>query len=101
MSGSNNTEVTDKAGITFTGTGNYTGTRSAEFAIAYAFTTAQTTGSKNFWYKQPVQVQSPVGADVTEGSADAPVLYTVDSKTTPGESLAFYDIGEALSRAGE
>ena len=92
VSGSNNTEVTDKAGITFTGTGNYTGTRSAEFAIAYAFTTAQTTGSKNFWYKQPVQVQSPADADVTEGSADAPVLYTTaDSKTTPGESLAFYD----------
>lgn len=92
VSGSNNTEVTDKAGITFTGTGNYTGTRSAEFAIAYAFTTAQTTGSKNFWYKQPVQVQSPADADVTEGSADASVLYTTaDSKTTPGESLAFYD----------
>ena len=91
VSGSNNTEITDKAAITFTGTGNYTGTRSAEFAIAYAFTTAQTTGSKNFWYKQPVRVQSPAGADVTEGSADAPVLYTAESKTTPGESLAFYD----------
>lgn len=92
VSGSNNTEVTDKATVTFTGTGNYTGTLSAEFAIAYAFTTAQTTGSKTFWYNQPVQVQSPVGADVTEGSADAPVLYTTaDSKTTPGESLAFYD----------
>lgn len=91
VSGSNNTEVTDKAAITFTGTGNYTGTRSVEFAIAYAFTTAQTTGSKNFWYKQPVQVQSPADADVTEGSADAPVLYTTESKTTTGEPLAFYD----------
>lgn len=91
VSGSNNTEVTDKATVTFTGTGNYTGTLSAEFAIAYAFTTAQTTGSKTFWYNQPVQVQSPASADVTDGSAAVPVLYTTESKTTPGESLAFYD----------
>lgn len=91
VSGSNNTEVTDKATVTFTGTGNYTGTLSAEFAIAYAFTTAQTTGSKTFWYNQPVQVQSLADADVTEGSADAPVLYTTESKTTTGEPLAFYD----------
>lgn len=91
VSGSNNTEVTDKATVTFTGTGNYTGTLSAEFAIEYAFTTAQTTGSKTFWYNQPVQVQSPASADVTDGSAAVPVLYTTESKTTTGEPLAFYD----------
>lgn len=83
VSGSGNTDVTEdgsKATIIFTGTGNYTGERTAEFDIEYAFSAEQTTASKNVWYNQPVKLDSPADTDITLESADAPVIFTTEAK---------------------
>lgn len=55
VSAENNTEVTNgkrDGKITFTGIGNYKGELVRYFAIAHAFTLAQTTVSKNCWYNE-------------------------------------------------
>lgn len=52
VSAENNTDVSNDATIVFTGTGNYKGQRTADFAIKYAFALAQTSISKDEgqWY---------------------------------------------------
>ena len=59
VSGRNNTDITDAATLIFTGKGNYTGEIQADkkFAVKYAFSPAQTTISKDYWYNGDVSVK--------------------------------------------
>lgn len=82
VSGLNNTDITDDATLIFTGKGNYTGEIQAEkkFAIKYAFSPAQTTASKDYWYNGDVSVNfsdsdnnSDTGRIVYAGSTESGV----------------------------
>lgn len=94
VSGSDNTDVTEdgsKATIIFTGTGNYTGERTAEFDIDYAFSAEQTSASKNVWYNQ-VKLDGHADADITMENADAPIIFTTEAKEgILTEPLTYYD----------
>lgn len=82
VSGRNNTDITDDATLVFTGKGNYTGEIQAKnkFAIKYAFSPAQTTASKDYWYNGDVSVNfsdsdnnSDTGRIVYAGSTESGV----------------------------
>lgn len=82
VSGLNNTDITDDATLIFTGKGNYTGEIQAKnkFAIKYAFSPAQTTASKDYWYNGDVSVNfsdsdnnSDTGRIVYAGSTESGV----------------------------
>lgn len=82
VSGLNNTDITDDATLIFTGKGNYTGEIQADnrFAIKYAFSPAQTTASKDYWYNGDVSVNfsdsdnnSDTGRIVYAGSTESGV----------------------------
>lgn len=59
VSGLNNTDITDDATLIITGKGNYRGEIQVDnkFAIKYAFSPAQTTVSKDYWYNGDVPVK--------------------------------------------
>lgn len=82
VSGLNNTDITDDATLIFTGKGNYSGEIQADnrFAIKYAFSPAQTTASKDYWYNGDVSVNfsdsdnnSDTGRIVYAGSTESGV----------------------------
>lgn len=82
VSGLNNTDITDDATLIFTGKGNYTGEIQAKnkFTIKYAFSPAQTTASKDYWYNGDVSVNfsdsdnnSDTGRIVYAGSTESGV----------------------------
>lgn len=82
VSGRNNTDITDDATLVFTGKGNYTGEIQADnkFAVKYAFSPAQTTASKDYWYNGDVSVNfsdsdnnSDTGRIVYAGSTESGV----------------------------
>lgn len=82
VSGLNNTDITDDATLIFTGKGNYSGEIQADnrFAIKYAFSPAQTTASKDYWYNGDASVNfsdsdnnSDTGRIVYAGSTESGV----------------------------
>ena len=73
-SAENNTDV-GNATLIFTGMGNYTGTLTDTFSIVYAFDLAQTTASKDHWYKK--DVPAVFGADDTTGDTSDAVSQLV------------------------
>lgn len=82
VSGLNNTDITDDATLIFTGKGNYSGEIQADnkFAVKYAFSPAQTTASKDYWYNGDVSVNfsdsdnnSDTGRIVYAGSTESGV----------------------------
>lgn len=91
VSGRNNTDITEDAALVFTGKGNYSGEIQAEnkFAIKYAFTPAQTTASKDYWYNGDV----PVNFGVSDNNSDtSKIVYTgsIESGVGLGSNLAVY-----------
>ena len=91
VSGLNNTDITDDATLIFTGKGNYTGEIQAEnkFAIKYAFSPAQTTASKGYWYNGDVSVNL---SDSDNNSDTDKIVYTdsIESGISLGSNLAVY-----------
>ncbi len=65
VSARNNTNVSDAAELVITGKGNYTDTLTQKFSIVHAFELAQTTASKDHWYKK--DVPAVFGVDDTTG----------------------------------
>lgn len=91
VSGLNNTDITDDATLIFTGKGNYTGEIQADnrFAIKYAFSPAQTTASKDYWYNGDVSVNF---SDSDNNSDTDKIVYTgsIESGVSLGSKLAVY-----------
>lgn len=85
VSGRNNTDITDDATLVFTGKGNYTGEIQAKnkFAIKYAFSPAQTTASKDYWYNGDVSVNF---SDSDNNSDTGRIVYV--GSTESGVSLS-------------
>lgn len=70
VSARNNTNVSDAAELVITGKGNYTDTLTQKFSIVHAFELAQTTASKDHWYKKDVPAVFDVD-DTTGDTSDA------------------------------
>lgn len=91
VSGLNNTDITDDATLIFTGKGNYTGEIQADnkFAVKYAFSPAQTTASKDYWYNGDVSVKF---SDSDNNSDTDKIVYTdsIESGISLGNNLAVY-----------
>ena len=91
VSGRNNTNITDAAALIFTGKGNYSGEIQADkkFAIKYAFSPAQTTASKGYWYNGDVSVNL---SDSDNNSDTDKIVYTdsIESGVSLGSNLAVY-----------
>lgn len=99
VSGLNNTDITDDATLIFTGKGNYSGEIRAEnkFAIKYAFSPAQTTASKDYWYNGDVSVNF---SDSDNNSDTGRIVYTdsIESGISLGSNLAVYASLEDAAR---
>lgn len=80
VSGRNNTDITDAATLIFTGKGNYTGEIQADkkFAVKYAFSPAQTTMSKDYWY-----------------NGDVPVKFSEQDESSDAEKIVYKENVEA------
>lgn len=91
VSGRNNTDITDDATLVFTGKGNYSGEIQADnkFAVKYAFSPAQTTASKDYWYNGDVSVNL---SDSDNNSDTDKIVYTdsIESGISLGNNLAVY-----------
>ena len=91
VSGRNNTDITDDATLVFTGKGNYSGEVQADnkFAVKYAFSPAQTTASKDYWYQGDVSVNL---SDSDDNSDTGRIVYTgsTESGVSLGNNLAVY-----------
>lgn len=91
VSGLNNTDITDDATLVFTGKGNYSGEIQADnkFAVKYAFSPAQTTASKDYWYNGDVSVNL---SDSDNNSDTDKIVYTdsIESGISLGNNLAVY-----------
>ncbi len=91
VSGLNNTDITDDATLIFTGKGNYSGEIQADnkFAVKYAFSPAQTTASKDYWYNGDVSVNL---SDSDNNSDTDKIVYTdsIESGISLGNNLAVY-----------
>lgn len=91
VSGRNNTDITDDATLVFTGKGNYSGEIQADnkFAVKYAFSPAQTTASKDYWYNGDVSVNL---SDSDNNSDTDKIVYTgsIESGVSLGSKLAVY-----------
>lgn len=91
VSGLNNTDITDDATLIFTGKGNYSGEIRADnkFAVKYAFSPAQTTASKGYWYNGDVSVNL---SDSDNNSDTDEIVYTdsIESGISLGSNLAVY-----------
>lgn len=91
VSGLNNTDITDDATLIFTGKGNYSGEIRADnkFAVKYAFSPAQTTASKGYWYNGDVSVNL---SDSDNNSDTDKIVYTdsIESGISLGSNLAVY-----------
>ena len=91
VSGRNNTDITDDATLVFTGKGNYSGEIQADnkFAVKYAFSPAQTTASKDYWYQGDVSVNL---SDSDNNSDTDKIVYTgsIESGISLGSNLTVY-----------
>lgn len=91
VSGRNNTDITDDATLVFTGKGNYSGEIQADnkFAVKYAFSPAQTTASKDYWYNGDVSVNL---SDSDNNSDTDKIVYTdsIESGISLSSNLAVY-----------
>lgn len=91
VSGRNNTDITDDATLVFTGKGNYSGEIQADnkFAVKYAFSPAQTTVSKDYWYQGDVSVKL---SDSDDNSGTDKIVYTgsIESGVSLGNNLTVY-----------
>lgn len=91
VSGRNNTDITDDATLVFTGKGNYSGEIQADnkFTVKYAFSPAQTTASKDYWYNGDVSVNL---SDSDNNSDTDKIVYTdsIESGISLGNNLAVY-----------
>ena len=91
VSGRNNTDITDDATLIFTGKGNYSGEIQADnkFAVKYAFSPAQTTASKDYWYQGDVSVNL---SDSDNNSDTDKIVYTgsIESGISLGSNLTVY-----------
>ena len=91
VSGRNNTDITDAATLIFTGKGNYSGEIRADnkFAVKYAFSPAQTTASKGYWYNGDVSVNL---SDSDNNSDTDKIVYTdnIESGVSLSSNLAVY-----------
>lgn len=91
VSGRNNTNITDAAALIFTGKGNYSGEIQADnkFAVKYAFSPAQTTASKDYWYQGDVSVNL---SDSDNNSDTDKIVYTgsIESGISLGSNLTVY-----------
>ena len=99
VSGLNNTDITDAATLIFTGKGNYSGEIRADnkFAVKYAFSPAQTTASKGYWYNGDVSVNL---SDSDNNSDTDEIVYTdsIESGISLGSNLAVYASLEDAAR---
>lgn len=99
VSGLNNTDITDDATLIFTGKGNYSGEIRADnkFAVKYAFSPAQTTASKGYWYNGDVSVNL---SDSDNNSDTDRIVYTdsIESGISLGSNLAVYASLEDAAR---
>ena len=99
VSGLNNTDITDDATLIFTGKGNYSGEIRADnkFAVKYAFSPAQTTASKGYWYNGDVSVNL---SDSDNNSDTDEIVYTdsIESGISLGSNLAVYASLEDAAR---
>ena len=99
VSGLNNTDITDAATLIFTGKGNYTGEIHADnrFAVKYAFSPAQTTVSKGYWYNGDVSVNL---SDSDNNSDTDRIVYTdnIESGVSLSSNLAVYASLEDAAR---
>lgn len=99
VSGLNNTDITDDATLIFTGKGNYSGEIRADnkFAVKYAFSPAQTTASKGYWYNGDVSVNL---SDSDNNSDTDKIVYTdsIESGISLGSNLAVYASLEDAAR---
>ena len=87
----NNTDL-GTATVTYTGNGNYTGTRTETFSIKYAFVPKQTKASADRWYNNGYIYMSSFPLDGEDGSSP---IYRASTEPgaglSDGSSYYFYD----------
>ena len=95
----NNTDP-GTATVTYTGKGNYTGTRTKNFKIKYAFVPKQTTASAEYWYKNQY---IGLSYSPSAGKDSDSVIYRESAESGIGLSASEYNywIYESLQDAAD